>query len=163
MNIYFFTSTSSHKWGCKWGRTLVMLLHSPSVLGVKTCNKTMCDFSETDLASCKHVSFSWCALPIFGWRLWINLILVIFLSFRILESLPKVEKTGNEFLDELLSMVYMVIHTYQDKHQVQCWYVFFGLQTKYCHSHMDTTIQQMCLFQPLNTGLKLCLHWRWIN
>lgn len=57
---------------------------------------------------------------------------VVFLYFRILESLPKVEKTGNEFLDELLSMVYMVIHTYQDKHQVQCWYVLFGLQI-ICH------------------------------
>lgn len=37
-----------------------------------------------------------------------------------LHSLPKIEKTGNEFIDELLAMIYMVIHTYQDKHQVQC-------------------------------------------
>lgn len=39
-----------------------MLLHSPGVLGVETCSKTMCDFSETDLASCKHVSLPWSAL-----------------------------------------------------------------------------------------------------
>ena len=45
----------------------------------------------------------------------------------VVESLPKVEKTGNQFLDDLLAMIYMVIHTYQDKHQVHvhCWYVLY--------------------------------------
>ena len=45
----------------------------------------------------------------------------VLLFHSIIESLPKVEKTGSEFLDELLAMIYMVIHTYQDKHQVQYW------------------------------------------
>lgn len=49
----------------------------------------------------------------------------LFIIISIVESLPKVEKTGNQFLDDLLAMIYMVIHTYQDKHQVHvhCWYV----------------------------------------
>ncbi|XP_068673068.1 patatin-like phospholipase domain-containing protein 4 [Montipora foliosa] len=41
------------------------------------------------------------------------------LVHNILQVLPKVEKTGSIFLDHLLSMIYMVIHTYQDKHEVQ--------------------------------------------
>lgn len=51
----------------------------------------------------------------------------LFIIISIVESLPKVEKTGNQFLDDLLAMIYMVIHTYQDKHQVHvhCWYVVY--------------------------------------
>lgn len=41
----------------------------------------------------------------------------------ILESLPAIEKTGIEFMDHLLSMIYIMIHTYKDKHMVHDRYV----------------------------------------
>lgn len=57
------------------------------------------------------------------WLKWSSseLCLIQYSAFHsMLQFVPKVEKTGNSFLDQLLSTLYMVIHTYQDKHRVQC-------------------------------------------
>lgn len=77
--------------------------------------------NEAELWSCFFIRRVFWVLKLAAKPCVISLKQISHLANIILESLPKVEKTGNEFLDELLSMVYMVIHTYQDKHQVQCW------------------------------------------
>ena len=46
-----------------------------------------------------------------------------YLVTRFLESLAKIGKTGNKHIDNLLSVITMMIHTYRNKHQVQQWYV----------------------------------------
>jgi len=40
------------------------------------------------------------------------------LLFRFLKSLTKLEKTGNWYFDELLSVLTTMFHTYEDKHRV---------------------------------------------
>ncbi|XP_020620664.1 patatin-like phospholipase domain-containing protein 2 [Orbicella faveolata] len=77
--------------------------------------------TEAELWSCYFIRRVFWVLKLAAKPCVISLKQISQLANIILESLPKVEKTGNEYLDELLSMIYMVIHTYQDKHQVQCW------------------------------------------
>ncbi|KAL9955305.1 hypothetical protein ACROYT_G036611 [Oculina patagonica] len=77
--------------------------------------------TEAELWSCYFIRRVFWVLKLAARPCVISLRQISHLANKILESLPKVEKTGNEYLDELLSMIYMVIHTYQDKHQVQCW------------------------------------------
>lgn len=49
-----------------------------------------------------------------------------YLLHRIVEYLPVIEKTGIEFMDHLLAMIYVMIHTYKNKHQVHHRYGLIG-------------------------------------
>lgn len=77
--------------------------------------------NEAELWSCFFIRRVFWVFQLAAKPCVISLKQISHLAHIVLESLPTVEKTGNRFLDELLAMVYMVIHTYQDKHQVQCW------------------------------------------
>lgn len=106
-----FTSSESEETENEEGESkLTIILHRTSEA-----------VNEAELWSCFFIRRVFWVLKLATKPCVISLKQISHLANIILESLPKVEKTGNEFLDELLSMVYMVIHTYQDKHQVQCW------------------------------------------
>ncbi|CAH3028774.1 unnamed protein product, partial [Porites evermanni] len=81
--------------------------------------------NEAELWSCYFIRRVFWVFKLAAKPCVISLKQISHLAHIIVESLPKVEKTGNQFLDDLLAMIYMVIHTYQDKHQVHvhCWYV----------------------------------------
>lgn len=79
--------------------------------------------NEAELWSCYFIRRVFWVFKLAAKPCVISLKQISHLAHIIVESLPKVEKTGNQFLDDLLAMIYMVIHTYQDKHQVHvhCW------------------------------------------
>ncbi|XP_078347468.1 omega-hydroxyceramide transacylase-like isoform X2 [Oculina patagonica] len=91
---------------------LSMLLHQASQAA-----------TEAELWSCFLVRRSKYFLKVFAQPCVITINQVVVMLKIFLELLTKVEKTGNKYFDELLSVITTMFHTYEDRHQVsiQTW------------------------------------------
>ncbi|XP_068673217.1 patatin-like phospholipase domain-containing protein 4 [Montipora capricornis] len=86
------------------------------VLALYEANDTV---KEAELWSCYFLRRLFSAVKLVAKPYVVLLRKIYHLVHNFIQVLPKVEKTGSIFLDQLLSMVYIMIHTYQDKHEVE--------------------------------------------
>ncbi|XP_068717461.1 patatin-like phospholipase domain-containing protein 4 [Montipora capricornis] len=126
---------------CCTSRTLISI-HSPSEAGdvrdggeVSVCTdmeegesklfkvlyEAFNSTTERELWSCYVIRRSLYAVKILSKPCSVTIHQILVLLKRCLVSLATMDKTGNKLIDDLLSMISMIVQTYRDEHQVQSW------------------------------------------